>query len=225
MPTALFGEARRKIKDDFIPERFVEMIGYIEGRLAETFERSCLVVTAGGVGYEIYTPASVLENLPARGETVSFFVTLVVREDALELYGFPTLAERRVFEILIGISKVGARTALAVLSLYGPADLRRVVDEGDETALMKVPGIGQKTGQHIFLELKYKLASIPGSVARSKSAAPAGVYSDAIGAMKNLGYEEEECAPIIREILKEEPDLDAGGVIRLALKTLAKGKF
>lgn len=199
------------------------MIAYIEGRLVDVWEKSCLVVTSGGVGYEIAAPANVLANLPRMGETVTFYTALVVREDARELYGFPTLAERRAFDILLSVSKVGARTALAILSLYRPDELRRIVDEGDVAALTRVSGIGQKTAQHIFLELKYKLGSLRGSSSASVSGAPP-VFADALGAMKNLGYEEEECADLIRNILKSEPDLDAGDVIRRALKAMAKGK-
>ncbi|MDO5484639.1 MAG: Holliday junction branch migration protein RuvA, partial [Desulfovibrionaceae bacterium] len=133
------------------------MIAYLEGRLAEIWGNRCLVITEGGVGYEVALPAHTLASLPARGRTVAFYTSLVVREDAQELYGFATFEERQTFEVLVSISKVGARTAIAILSIFRPDDLRRLVLEDDVLALTRVSGIGKKTAQHVFLELKYKL--------------------------------------------------------------------
>ena len=133
------------------------MIAYLEGLLAETWGTSCIVVTRGGVGYELDLPAHTMASLPGRGESVALYTSLVVREDAQQLFGFATFEERQVFEVLLTISKVGARTALAILSLYRPDDLRRIVLEEDVDALTRVSGIGKKTAQHVFLELKYKL--------------------------------------------------------------------
>ena len=103
------------------------MIAYLEGLLAETWGTSCIVVTRGGVGYELDLPAHTMASLPGRGESVALYTSLVVREDAQQLFGFATFEERQVFEVLLTISKVGARTALAILSLYRPDDLRRIV--------------------------------------------------------------------------------------------------
>ena len=96
------------------------MIAYLEGLLAETWGTSCIVVTRGGVGYELDLPAHTMASLPGRGESVALYTSLVVREDAQQLFGFATFEERQVFEVLLTISKVGARTALAILSLYRP---------------------------------------------------------------------------------------------------------
>lgn len=203
-----------------------KMIAYMEGRLAEAWSRSCLLVTNSGVGYEIILPAHTWSALPPSGERIAFFISHSIREDAQELFGFETFAERQTFNVLTGISKVGARTALAILSLFRPAELRQAVLEDNLPALVRVPGIGQKTAQHIFLELKYKLAShelktpLEGAELR-----PQGVYGDTLAALLNLGYHEEECAPHIRHVLEAEPDLDVGSTIRLALKALSKGKL
>lgn len=148
---------------------------------------------------------------------------MVVREDALELFGFATFEERQTFELLRAINKIGARTALAILSTYRPAQLEKIIMEENIAALTKIPGIGQKTAQHVFLELRYKLGSI------NKAAAPitvpaGGAYGDVLAALANLGYKEDECAKIVRNIIKAEPDLDVGSAIRLALKELARGK-
>ena len=152
------------------------MIAYLEGRLAETWGNACLIVTEGGVGYEVALPAHTLAALPDRGEQLALYTSLAVREDALELFGFASFEERQTFEVLVSISKVGARTALAILSIFRPDDLRRLVLEDDVLALTRVSGIGKKTAQHVFLELKYKLkvedvpgrrAGRPGGLARS----------------------------------------------------------
>lgn len=201
------------------------MIAYISGKLLAAFERNCIVVPNSGTGYEISLPIHTFANLPAIGENVELYLSLVTREDSQELFGFATLEEKRTFEILTGISKVGARTALAVLSIFRPDDIYRLVQEEDYRRLTTVPGIGAKTAQHIFLELKYKLNK-PG-IARNaiQTASPAlGIFSDVLAALENLGYQPEECSSLIREVLAAEPDLDTGSAIRKTLKALGKGK-
>lgn len=200
------------------------MIAYVEGRLAQAWDHACVVVTEGGVGYEIALPAHAFSRLPDRGGRVAFHTSLQAREDALNLYGFDTWDERQTFEVLITISKVGARTALSVLSLYRPDDLRRLVLEDDAAALARAPGIGKKTAQHIFLELKYKLKVEDMPAAAAIASAPTGsVFRDALDGLSNLGYGEDEAAPVVRKILRDEPDLDVSGALRAALKALARG--
>ncbi len=202
------------------------MIAYIEGRLAETHGNACLVVTEGGVGYEIFLPAHTLSGLPQRGGHMSLHTCLVVREDAMELYGFSTFDERQTFLVLISLSKVGAKTALGVLSIFRPDDLRRLVLEEDVLALTRVSGIGKKSAQHIFLELKYKLKTDGQEI--FVSAAPgraATVLRDVIDGLANLGYGEDEASAVARKVLHAEPDLDVPGALRAALKALAADRL
>ncbi|MDE7065424.1 MAG: Holliday junction branch migration protein RuvA [Desulfovibrionaceae bacterium] len=200
------------------------MIAYVEGRLAEVWGNACVVMTEGGVGYEIALPNHTLSRLPERGGHVAFHTSLTVREDAQELYGFDTWEERRTFQVLVTISKVGAKTALAILSLYRPDDLRRLVLEDDVQSLTRVSGIGKKTAQHIFLELKYKLKAEDMPVAAAPGAAATGsVFRDALDGLSNLGYAEEEAAPVLKKVLHDEPDLDVSGALRAALKGLVRG--
>lgn len=202
------------------------MIAYIEGILLEIWDKTCIVKTSGGVGYEIELGPQSIQHLPEKGEQVSLYLSQIVREDAHELYGFESLEEKRIFEILITISKVGARTALAILSVFQPAELCQLAVSGDYKPLVTVPGIGQKTAQHIFLEIKYKLADMaipaPGKV--SGATPMPSVTADALAALVNLGYTGEECTPIIQQLLRDEDDLDVASAIRLALKKLAKGR-
>lgn len=202
------------------------MIAYVEGRLAQVWGNACVVATAGGVGYEIALPSHTLSRLPEKGGAVAFHTSLNVREDAQELFGFDTWDERQTFEVLITISKVGARTALSILSLYRPDDLRRLVLEDDVAGLTRVSGIGKKTAQHIFLELKYKLKveDMPAAAALSTGTPAGSVFRDVLDGLGNLGYGEDETAPIIKKVLHEEPDLDVSGALRAALKALARGK-
>ena len=202
------------------------MIAYIEGRLAEVWGNACLVVTEGGVGYEVALPAHTLAALPGKGGSVALYTSLAVREDALELFGFASFDERQTVEVLVSISKVGARTALAILSIFRPDDLRRLVLEDDVLALTRVSGIGKKTAQHVFLELKYKLKveDTPQAAALLVGGQPGSVFRDVLDGLANLGYAEEECAPLVKKLLHEEPDLDVTGALRAALKALARGR-
>ena len=200
------------------------MIAYVEGRVAERTEHSCVVVTEGGVGYEVHLPGHSLSRLPERGGSAHFFVRTVVREDALELFGFDTWDEREAFDVLTSINRVGARTALSILSVYRPDDLRRIVAEEDVLSLTRVSGIGKKTAQQIFLELKYKLkgdapAGLPISLG---TGAPGGVLADTVAGLVNLGYDQEEASQTVKKVLAEESDLDVSGALRASLKALMR---
>lgn len=201
------------------------MIAYVEGRLAEVCSNACVVITEGGVGYEIHVPVQALVQLPERGGVVRFYICHVVREDAQELFGFETWDERQTFIVLTSISKVGARTALSVLSTFRPDDLRRLVLEEDALSLTQVSGIGKKTAQHVFLELKYKLKveDLPAAASLSVGK-PGSVYRDVITGLEGLGYTEAETAALVKKTLHAEPDLDVSGALRATLKALAKDR-
>jgi Holliday junction DNA helicase RuvA len=201
------------------------MIAYIEGRLAEVMEDACLLVTSGGVGYEIAMPGHFLSRLPGRGEQVFCYTVTVVREDALELYGFATWDERQTFITLTSISRIGAKTAMAILTVFRPDDLRSLAAGDDAAALTRVPGIGKKTAQQLFLELKYKLKMDDTVVLPVMTLGSAGsVARDGVAGLVNLGYAEEEAARVVKAVLKDEPDLDVGALLRAALKALGKGR-
>jgi Holliday junction DNA helicase RuvA len=184
-----------------------------------------VLLTEGGVGYEVFPVRQVLSRLPARGELVALYISTIVREDALELYGFPSWDERRTFEVLISISKLGPKTSLALLSHFSPDDLRRVVANDDPGALTVVSGIGKKTAQHIFLELKYKLKAdvVPGAV-KGRDATAASAFRDALAGLTNLGYPEEEARTVLEEVFAAQEDLDVAGALREALKAMARNR-
>jgi Holliday junction DNA helicase RuvA len=192
------------------------MIGRLAGVLLEKNPPQILV-DAGGVGYEVEVPMSTFYNLPATGERVTLLTHLVVREDAHLLYGFSTEAERRAFRQLLKISGVGARTALAVLSGMGVAELVDAVAAQETGRLVKIPGIGRKTAERLLLELKGKLgADIVSGVAVNRHRPAAG---DVMNALLGLGYSDKEAMHAVK-LLPEGLSLSDG--IRQALKTLSK---
>ncbi|MDL2210556.1 Holliday junction branch migration protein RuvA, partial [Desulfovibrio sp. OttesenSCG-928-O18] len=191
----------------------------------EVMEDACLLITSGGVGYEVFMPGHFLSRLPERGESVFCYTVTVVREDALELYGFATWDERQTFITLTSISRVGSKTGLAILSVFRPDDLRDLVANDDVTSLTRVPGIGKKTAQQLFLELKYKLKMGDSVVLPTMTLGAGGaVARDGVAGLVNLGYAEDEAARVVKAILAEEPDLDVSGLLRAALKNLGKGR-
>ncbi len=198
------------------------MIAYIEGRYLEHTENSVIVLTQGGIAYEIYAPTHALASLKAKGDTVMFYTVHVVREDAAELFGFPTWDERQTFLILTSINRVGARTALSILSTFSPNELREMVMGADAFALTQVSGIGKKGAQQIFLDLQYKLKGTSSDITLP-NAESSKVLTETITGLVNLGYAEEEVRPILKEVLTANPDYDVTAAIRAGLKLLAKG--
>jgi Holliday junction DNA helicase RuvA len=132
------------------------VIAFVEGTLAER-GADRVVVNAGGLGYELVASTSTLAALPAVGRTARLLTHLQVRDDAMVLYGFATGAERDLFQLLIGVSSVGPKMAMAVLSALEPDALRRAVLDGDIDAVTVVPGVGKKVAGRIVLDLKDKL--------------------------------------------------------------------
>ncbi len=197
------------------------MIAYIEGRLLETTENSCIIATESGLGYEVYAPSHSLAALPEKGQMLRFYTSMIVREDSQELFGFDTWEERQSFLILISISKIGARTALSILSIFRPDDLYRLVQDEDIIGFTRVPGIGKKTAQHALLELKYKL-KVSALSTKAGQSPVTSLYKDTLTGLTGLGYTEEEAGPILQEILHKEPDLDVSSALRACLKNLAK---
>ncbi len=192
------------------------MIGRLQGVLLEKNPPQILV-DCGGVGYEVEVPMSTFYNLPGTGERITLLTHLVVREDAHLLYGFGSEGERRAFRLLLKITGIGARTALAVLSGLSVADLAEAVTLQQTGRLTKVPGIGKKTAERLLLELKDKLGADLGAGVAVNRPAPAS--SDILHALLALGYSEKEALAAIKQ-LPEGATVSDG--IRQALKSLAK---
>ncbi|MDD6088785.1 MAG: Holliday junction ATP-dependent DNA helicase RuvA [Desulfovibrionaceae bacterium] len=201
------------------------MIALVEGILRDRDGKTCTVMTAGGIGYEIFLSASALRALPDKGVSVSLIISEVARKDDIpELYGFVSKEEKSMFSMLLGVSGVGAHTAMNVLSLYAPEEIRRGFQDGCPDFLIKVPGIGKKAAQRIFLELRDKI--LKDAPRNSSSGASftetSSVFRDTLDACFNLGYAEEDVIPIIREALGSKPDAEVGELLRVTLKALAQ---
>ncbi|WP_243360930.1 Holliday junction branch migration protein RuvA [Fundidesulfovibrio terrae] len=201
------------------------MIAYLRGELLEKSDKGCLVLTPSGVGYELTVSTPTAANLPGKGEEASLYVHAQTGEDGTRLFGFASGEERQAFRALIGIPKLGPKTALAMLSSYGVNDLALIAAREDVAALSQVPGIGKKSAQRMILELKYALDGVSGHSPVHAAQTPAGsVFRDALAALTNLGYNESQAGPILREALEAEPDLDVAQAIRACLKKIAAAK-
>ncbi len=134
------------------------MISFLEGDVAER-TGGRVVISVGGVGYEMQVPASTLSRLPPIGRPARVYTRMVVRDDAMTLFGFTTADERELFDLLVSVTGVGPKVALSFLSVLSPEMLRRAVASGDVVALTAVPGVGKKVAQRVLLDLKDTLGT------------------------------------------------------------------
>ena len=162
------------------------MIGSLSGRLASK-DIDEVVVDVQGVGYRVSIPLSTYESLPGEGEEVRLLTHLHVREDELALYGFASDRERRLFEILIGVSGIGPRLALHVLSRLTPERFVAAISRGDLTTLTGISGVGKKTAERMVLELKDKVADMADVEAIDRGAVLTAGGEDAVKALIALG--------------------------------------
>jgi Holliday junction DNA helicase RuvA len=192
------------------------LIGRLIGILAQK-QPPLVLLDVQGVGYEIDVPMSTFYLLPAIGERVTLHTQLIVRDDAHQLYGFLTEAERSTFRQLLKVAGVGARTALAVLSGLSVADLVEAVTLQETGRLTKIPGIGKKTAERLLLELKDRIGTeLTTGLAERR---PLPVSSDVLRALIALGYSEREAQAALKTV-EEGASVSEG--IKQALKSLSK---
>lgn len=199
------------------------MIGYIRGTVLSYIEQTCIIETSGGVGYELMVTHSTLQDLLAHKGSVAVYVATVIREDAFLLYGFLTQEMKHMFLLLTSISKIGAKTALAMLDMFSIHDMYAIVAQNDILRLSSVPGIGKKTAQHVILELQYKLhatLNIEPSIQQHDVIATS-VYSEAKEALLSLGYEENLVHSAVAEVITNNPSIEVPALIKKALHSLA----
>ncbi len=181
------------------------MIAWLEGRLLRKMS-DAVVVDAGGVGYRVFVTSQVLQKLPPEGSRVELEIHTQVREDAIQLFGFLDASEREVFEALIGMSGIGPRAAVTVLSGIDARELARAVCSGDLVRLCLIPGVGKKKAERMVLDLKERLMPLAqpqegGAEGAAESAAAANL-EDLRSALKNLGFkgpEVEKAVGALRE--------------------------
>jgi Holliday junction DNA helicase RuvA len=223
------------------------MIGRLSGRL-DYRAQDHVLIDVRGVGYIVYVSDRTLAALPGPGEAVALYTELVVREDLLQLFGFPTLLEKEWHRLLTTVQGIGAKAGLSILGSLGPEGVARAITLGDARAIQAAPGVGPKLAQRVVLELKAKAPSVmaqgvalssvatadvpepgpvPGAAPARQPAAPsaaqarAGVAADALSALANLGYSPGDAAQAVAAAADEQPEADTPALIRLALRRLA----
>jgi Holliday junction DNA helicase RuvA len=199
------------------------MIGFLRGRIFDK-QPNRIIVDVQGVGYEVHVPLSTFYDAGEPGADITLRVHTHVREDALQLYGFLTLLEQQVFERLIGISGIGPRLAISVLSGIDPRDLVGAVQRGDVARLTTIPGIGRKTAERIVLELKDRLKQLETGAAANATAAQPGarLRDDLVSALINLGYHRPQAEKSVETALSSDPDLVFDQALRRVLKDLIR---
>ncbi len=183
-----------------------------------------VVVDVNGVGYEVGVSLSTLGALPEEGE-VFLHIHMVVRETALELFGFADVEEKALFEMLLSVAGVGPKIAVSILSGISPDSFRNAVLEGDSHKLTTIPGIGKKSAERIVLELREKIKKAGMGNPSPSAATSTGVAmeEDLVSSLVNLGYKEKIARGSAKKILKDSsPDLSLEEALKKALKQLMK---
>jgi Holliday junction DNA helicase RuvA len=204
------------------------MIAFLKGEIADLTEGS-VVLDVNGVGYEVLVPGQLLSMLEGIGSRVKLYTYMQVREDAVVLFGFLTKDDLQMFRLLTGVSGVGPKAGLNILSTLGADDLRFAILADDVKRIAKTPGIGAKTAQKIILELKDKLdlqdvfekKSASGQITpEAAAAAGSQVVQEAVEALVALGYGSTEALKAVRSVQPAE-DMDVETVLKEALKRMA----
>ena len=222
------------------------MIGKISGILDYRAD-DYVLIDVRGVGYLVFCSDRTLARMPELGEAVSLYTDLVVREDLLQLYGFPTVLEKEWHRMLMTVQGVGAKVSLAILGSLGTEGVARAIALGDVAAFRAAKGIGPKTAQRVVIELKDKAPSLmamagrvpaeavasveviepvedaprPKRVASAPVRGNAAAQAEALSALTNLGYAPGEAASAVAEAAGGDPEADTSALIRLSLKLLA----
>ena len=221
------------------------MIGKLSGRIDYRSDDHILL-DVRGVGYMVYCSDRTLAALPSVGEAVALYTDLVVREDLLQLFGFPTLVEKEWHRLLMSVQGIGAKASLSILGALGADGVSRAIALGDWNAIKAAKGIGPKTAQRVVIELKDKAPTVMAMAGQSANPAtvtddvieadapapqpsptpqPIAVQSnaqaDALSALQNLGYSPSEAAAAVAQVMADAPETKTSGVIHAALKLMA----
>ena len=201
------------------------MISYIKGELTEVFEDT-VVVETNGIGYNIRVPGSVLDRLPSVGSSVRIYTYLYVKEDAMNLFWFLNRDDLSVFKLLLNVSGIGPKGALAILSTIGPDDLRFAGLSEDIKTISSAPGIGAKTAKRLIIELKdkLKLAEVFETALANKEKASSEndvllARNEAVEALVALGYASAQAMKAVQQVENAE-EKDSEQILKEALKKL-----
>lgn len=204
------------------------MIGKLKGSI-DSFGEDHLILDVHGVGYQVFCPSRVLQQLPRAGEAAVLFIETIVREDMIRLYGFASEAEREWFRLLMTVQGVGAKVALAVLGVMKASDVATAIALGDKTALSRAPGVGKRVAERLVIELKDKAPgysaldaetlAVAQTVSENVAARP---VAEAVSALSNLGYAPAQASAAVAKAVKSAGEgATTETLIRLGLKELA----
>ena len=222
------------------------MIGKLSGRL-DWRGTDQVLIDVRGVGYIVHVNDRTLAQMPRVGEPVALYTDLLVREDLLQLFGFPTMLDKEWHRLLMTVQGVGAKASMSILGALGAEGTARAIALGDARAVQSANGVGPKLAQRVILELKAKAPGLmamgvslsataeaddmvieqPQAATRRPAAAPsaqqsrAGFTADALSALQNLGYTQGDAAQAVATISADTPEADTATMIRAALKLLA----
>jgi Holliday junction DNA helicase RuvA len=199
------------------------MIYNVKGTLT-VCDVNFIVVECGGVGFKCFASLNTIKDVGKVGDTVNVFTYLSVREDAMDLYGFATVAELDSFKLLISVSGIGPKAAIAILSELSPDRLAICIASGDAKAITKAQGVGKKTAERVVLELKDKMGTIAigdtsQAVSSAMSVSESSGSAEAVEALVALGYSQSDAAVVVGSMDKS---LSVDEMIRLGLRKLAK---
>lgn len=197
------------------------MIAFLSGKLIRV-STDWIVVDVGGVGYKVFTPLIASAKLPSMGENIEVFISTIVREDAISLFGFENEIQQNLFEMLLTVSGVGPKVALSILTVIEVDHIIGAISSDNHSEFSRVPGIGNKTAQKIVIELKEKVIKLNWDL----KAIPAErrVVEDAIEGLLALGYNRNDARKAAETVVKSIKDVnDSGTIIRNSLKLLSKG--
>lgn len=190
------------------------MIGSLRGRLISK-KPDNIIIETGGVGYQVMVPINLLSILPEEGNEVFLHIYTHVREDSLQLYGFPSEEDKKVFITLLGITGIGPKMALNILSGFTVKDFMRAIDNEDVALLCRVPGLGKKTAHRLILELREKLVT---------KEMKDRVFDDTLSALINLGYKKSEALDALERAYKSG-HTRVEDLLKESLKYLTGGRF
>src|SRR6185369_7076073 len=202
------------------------MIAFLSGKLLEK-QANTLIVDVGGVGYEVTIPLSTFYELGEVGSDVQLRIYTLVREDALQLFGFKTSRERDIYLKLISVQGIGAKSGIAMLSGMNADEIVTAIRTSNLVRLTSIPGVGKKTAERMVIELRDKIGDLSAGAAASASGVGSDqssdtVFDDALSALVNLGYQRNAAEKALQDSAKDGAELSVQKLLRGALQKLAK---
>lgn len=201
-------------------EKIKHMIGWLKGQVISKSDPGKVVIDVNGVGYDVETSLQTFFQLTAETKIVGLHIHTVVREDALQLFGFLDIEERRLFRALIKVNGVGPKSAIAILSSISPSEFVHCINAEDSKMLTKLPGIGKKTAERLVVEMKDQLKDFDAnSIAVNTSSLTLPAQNEAIQALEALGYKSQEAGKTVKKL--DDGLMNSEQLIRQALQVLS----